>query len=300
MMWLEGLSNQRFLFLVKAALAAALLLSCMFLVRDALTFLRWEGKAPQETAEKTAGRAERLLLEHYEPLLKDNVFGFPPGTLTPISAAVDEAELFAPSNGSVDLRLHGAIAWPGGFGYAVLSVDKTKQEIYKRGDLVPGAGRLQYVGIDRVVMESGGENLEFRLPDISGRKGAPSVRKSGGRAGAPKNAFARKTSDNTYIIDQKGVEASLGNPKRMLTDARLLPNMVNGAQQGFVIREIKPNGLYGTLGLQNGDILLRVNDFDISSAETGLQAFTALQGMDRIELGILRNGNKMNLTYIIR
>jgi general secretion pathway protein C len=152
-----------------------------------------------------------------------------------------------------------------------------------------------------VIIESGGENLEFRLPDISGLKGAPPpLRRSDRKAGSRSNSFARKTSDNTYIIDQKGVEASLANPKRMLTDARLLPNIVNGKQKGFVIREIKPKGLYGTLGLQNGDILLRVNEFDISSAETGLQAFTALQGMDRIDLDIQRNGNRMNLTYIIR
>ena len=300
-MWIERLSNRRFLALANTLLVAALILSGLLLVRDALMFLRWEGKTQSNELKMTTGRVERHMLDRYEPLLKNNMFGFPPGTLSPLSAAVDEAEPVALSNGSVDLKLLGAVAWAGGFGYAVLSVDNAAQEIFKRGDTVPGVGSLKYVGIDRVVIESEGEDLEFRLPDIAKIEGAPpSLKRSSRNSGSKKNSFARKTSDNTYIIDQKGVEASLANPKRMLTDARLLPNIVNGKQEGFVIREIKPNGLYGTLGLHNGDILLRVNEFDISSAETGLQAFTAIQGMDRINLDIMRNGNRMNLTYIIR
>jgi general secretion pathway protein C len=86
----------------------------------------------------------------------------------------------------------------------------------------------------------------------------------------------------------------------MLTDARLLPNIVNGRQEGFAMSEVRSGGLYHTLGLRNGDVLLRVNDFDISSTESGLQAFTALKGMDRIKLDMLRNGQRMSLTCIIR
>jgi general secretion pathway protein C len=300
-MWIERLSNRRFFSLANTLLVAALLLTGMLFVRDTLMFLTWEGKTRPKELKKTTGRLERHTLDQYEQLLKNNVFGFPPGTLSPLSAVVDEVEQVALSNGSVDLELLGAVAWAGGFGYAVLSVNNAEQEIYKRGDTVPGAGSLKHVGIDRVVIESEGEDLEFRLPDIAKIESAPpSLKRSGRKSGLKKASFARKTADNTYIIDQKGVEASLANPKRMLTDARLLPNIVNGKQEGFVIREIRPNGLYETLGLLNGDILLRVNEFDISSAETGLQAFTALQGMDRIDLDIMRNGNRMNLTYIIR
>jgi general secretion pathway protein C len=300
-MWLERLSNRKFLALTNALLVAILSLSAMLLVRDTIVLLRWEGKAKAGESKKTTGRFVRHSLDYYESLLKDNMFGFPPGTLFPISAAVDAAEPVAPSNGSADIKLLGAVSWEGGFGYAVLSLNNAEQEIYRRGDIVPGAGSLKHVGIDRVVIESGGETLELRLPDLSKTVSSPpSVRPSVRDAGARLNSFTRKTSENTYVIDQKGVEASLANPKRMLTDARLLPNFVAGKQNGFVIREIKPDGLYGRLGLQNGDILLRVNEFDISSAETGLQAFTALQGMDRIELDIMRNGNRMNLTYIIR
>ena len=112
--------------------------------------------------------------------------------------------------------------------------------------------------------------------------------------------FARKTEEGSYILDQKAIQAALEKPRQIMTDARLLPHMVDGKQEGFVIREIKPGGVYQSLGLRNGDILLRVNEFGLSNPETALQAFTALRGMDRLELDVVRGGSKMSLTYDIR
>jgi general secretion pathway protein C len=102
------------------------------------------------------------------------------------------------------------------------------------------------------------------------------------------------------MVDRAAVQAALADPKQIMTDARLLPNMVEGRQEGFVIREIRPGGVYQSLGLRNGDVLLRVNEFDISDPETALQVFTALRGMDKVELDIVRGGSRMTLTYAIR
>ena len=85
-----------------------------------------------------------------------------------------------------------------------------------------------------------------------------------------------------------------------MTDARFIPNVVDGRQQGFILRELKPGGIYQSLGLQNEDILLRINEYDISTPDTALQAFIALRGLDRADLDIVRNGSKMTMTYQIR
>ena len=85
-----------------------------------------------------------------------------------------------------------------------------------------------------------------------------------------------------------------------MTDARFVPNFINGRQQGFELREVKPGGIYSSLGLQNGDVLLRINEFTISNPESALQAFTALKGIDRAQLDIIRGGSRMTMTYQIR
>jgi general secretion pathway protein C len=79
-----------------------------------------------------------------------------------------------------------------------------------------------------------------------------------------------------------------------------MPNIVDGKQKGFVLSEVKAGGIYQSLGLQNGDILLRINEYTISSPEAALQTFTALKGMDRVQLDIIRNGAKMTMTYQIK
>ncbi len=45
---------------------------------------------------------------------------------------------------------------------------------------------------------------------------------------------------------------------------------------------------------------MRINEYDISDPERALQAFTALRGLDRIQLDLIRNGAKMTMTYQIK
>jgi general secretion pathway protein C len=96
------------------------------------------------------------------------------------------------------------------------------------------------------------------------------------------------------------VRKAIENPNQIMTEARLLPYVVEGDVQGFVLSEVKSGGLYDSLGLRNGDVLVRVNDYEISTPESALQAFTALKGMDQVQLDVIRHGSAMTLTYQIR
>ncbi len=86
----------------------------------------------------------------------------------------------------------------------------------------------------------------------------------------------------------------------MMTDARLKPNVANGKEEGFVLNEVKPGGIYHSLGLQDGDVLLRINEYDISNPERALQAFNALRGLDRVQIDMIRSGARMTMTYQIK
>jgi len=52
--------------------------------------------------------------------------------------------------------------------------------------------------------------------------------------------------------------------------------------------------------LQDGDVLLRINEYDISNPERALQAFTALKGMERVQVDLIRSGSRMTMTYQIK
>jgi type II secretion system protein C len=125
----------------------------------------------------------------------------------------------------------------------------------------------------------------------------PHKARGGGRS---ESSFVKKLSDRQYEVNRKSVLQSLEQPEHILTDARLLPNIKDGKQEGFVILEVQPSGLYDNLGLKNNDILLRVNGLVISNPEVAIQAMTALKGMNTIKLDIMRDSEKMSLNYRLR
>ncbi len=85
-----------------------------------------------------------------------------------------------------------------------------------------------------------------------------------------------------------------------MTDARLLPVIKNGKQEGFIISEIVPEGMYHSLGLKNGDTLLKINGLEISNPEVAIQAMSTIKGTNNVNLDIIRNNRKMTLNYQMR
>lgn len=121
--------------------------------------------------------------------------------------------------------------------------------------------------------------------------------KSGGNTPSP---LVINREGNSATLDQRRIQQALENPRQIMTDARFLPNVINGRQEGFVLSEVKPGGIYSSLGLINGDVILRINEHNISSPDSALQTLTAIKGMDRVQLDIIRDSNRMTMNYVIR
>jgi general secretion pathway protein C len=293
---------------LNVTLGALLILAVLLFSRDAVRLIftkdRLEVPPVSESAVFEPEKERKELLE-YAPILENNVFGFPAGRLTPLTSVEERsAEVVF---GAADLKLVGAVAWRDGTGYAIVEGAGTGQEIFKTGDYIEGVGRLLKMEKTSMLIESA--DGEVRVPIKEMESGGAGPRTKAARAArapvpargkAPAGKFAMKTSETSYVVDQKAVDESLENPRNILTDARLLPRMVNGEQEGFVMKEVRSGGIYDKLGLRNNDILLSVNDLQLENPEAALKAFTALRGMNRIELDVLRNGRKMTLTYTLR
>jgi general secretion pathway protein C len=244
------------------------------------------------TASTARVRARHSLLD-YSAILKNNPFGFPAGELTPLTGSRK-----GPSASQTDVTLVGTIAGRRELSYAVFADKTGKQQIIRAGEDVYGLGRLEEVEKNRVVLSSHGRKTEIPLADIVSVKeiktSYPSV--------APRSraSLGRRTGPSTYVVNQQRVLQAINKPDQLLTDARFIPHIVAGRQEGFTLREVRPGGIYAGLGLRNGDVLLRINQYNISNPEAALQAFNALKGMDKAELNIIRKGQKMTLTYQIR
>lgn len=110
----------------------------------------------------------------------------------------------------------------------------------------------------------------------------------------------RKLGEGRFVVDQKEVVASTENLGQLLTQARALPYQENGKTVGFRISEITPGSIYEKIGLQNGDVIQRVNAQDVNDPARFFQLYEGLRNERSIAIDLLRGGQRQTLTYDIR
>lgn len=171
--------------------------------------------------------------------------------------------------------------WMGGDiqGAQVVAIERTRV-------LLMNSGRLEYVSA----------TATDALPPPVEPRAAPAP-----SAAEPKSGVeVRQVGPQSYEVSRRDLDVALANPSELLMQARVIPAMRNGEPQGFKLFSIRQGSLYGRIGLQNGDILQRINGLSIASAERGLEAFQKLRESPHIELEVERNGQPMRLTYAVR
>lgn len=185
-------------------------------------------------------------------------------------------------------------------GYAFIESKDNPQKLFKIGEDVFGAGKLKLVNKESVYIADGGKGFELLL--------AGSVKNPPGRGGElKKNEGVSSVSSDTKkqsgvkekTFQKEEIKRFLDNPKEILTDARLLPNLKDGKQEGFIVREVKPGGFYENIGLVNGDIILRANGIELASPGDGVKIFSMIKELDKVELDIIRNGVRTTQVYHI-
>jgi general secretion pathway protein C len=198
-----------------------------------------------------------------------------------------------------DLILVGTAFGSDNLNYAIFE-DRTqengRQEIVRLGENVFNYGRLKKIERSSVEIERGPANYTVTMPEIV--RNADTPQEQAGEI--PQASFAKQVGEREYILDSRRIQKALENPQQILTHARLLPNIKDGRQEGFSISEVVPGGIYSSLGLRNGDILLRINGLEISNPEVAIQAMSGLKGMSNIDLDVIRNGRKISMNYRIK
>lgn len=110
----------------------------------------------------------------------------------------------------------------------------------------------------------------------------------------------RPTGENTYEVDRGEVDKTLSNLNQVAMQARIVPAFKDGVAQGFKLFSIRPNSIYSKIGVQNGDVIKRINGLDLNSPEKALEVYTKLKDSSRIDLELERNGTTLRKTYNIR
>jgi general secretion pathway protein C len=232
-----------------------------------------------------------------------------PAVKEPSSPAVDPNA--APVKSSLRVKLLGTLlaGLPEWSIASIQDVVTLKTNTYMIGDKVQGA---EVVEIERarviVINNSRREYIDNTAGDgaVAAIAAPPPVIAATSAAGGaypPSQALGngiKATSENEYEVPKTEIDKTLSNLNDVAMQARIVPAFKDGVAQGFKLFSIRPDSIYTKIGIQNGDVIKRINGYDLNSPEKALEIYSKLKEASRIDIEVERNGASVRKTYNVR
>lgn len=110
----------------------------------------------------------------------------------------------------------------------------------------------------------------------------------------------KKLGEHSYEVQRGTVDSLLGNMAVLSRAARIVPEVRDGKAAGFRLFSVKPDGPFGKIGLQNGDVIYAINGLEMTSPDKALEIYTKLKTANHLAVALERNGQKITKDYNIR
>jgi general secretion pathway protein C len=188
---------------------------------------------------------------------------------------------------------------------SVQDMNSQRSTTYMVGDRIQGAEVL-IIERERVIILNNNrkEFIDGQPGDGSGMAMAPPPIAAGPAVQPPPgNGLGngiRAVSENDYEVPRTEIDRTLANLNDVAMQARIVPAFKDGQAQGFKLFSIRPDSIYSKIGVQNGDVIKRINGFELNSPEKALEVYTKLKEASRIEIELERNGSSVRKNYTIR
>jgi len=201
-----------------------------------------------------------------------------------------------------------AIATPERYSLCQLTnTDQNETAVYAAGDTFMNA---RIYGIERL-LEKGPDHDQWKERVLLVNEGRNEyIDNSAPAAGAPNLGVValpppsggegvKQISENQYVVAKKEIDNALTNLSDLATKARIVPSFKNGVPNGFKLFSIVPDSLYAKIGVQNGDVIRRINGYEMNSPDKALEIYQKLRDATRIEIELERRGDTVRKSYSI-
>lgn len=195
------------------------------------------------------------------------------------------------------LRLIGVVMGDERGVFAIIEDLASKQQsLYHVQDSVLDLGEVSEIRRNGVVIRQGNVEELLQLAHAETSSDTPDP------AGAPPTPRKASTSNSPLrkVVDRREVEQAMNDLPKLLSQARAVPNMANGAVNGYRLDYIAPASFYEKIGVQTGDVLQRVNGVDIRDPSTMLSLLQQLKNEQIVKLDVVRNNQRSTITYELR
>lgn len=197
---------------------------------------------------------------------------------------------------SLNLTLSGLVASDDNKIAAAVIENQGKQETYGIGDVIVGTrANLEQVLMDRVLIKHSGKLETLMLDGFDYNK---PVERMSSKAPRPKQAKAPSTG----VVDQrtnksltetaKNLRSELAKDPAKIGDyLRISPKRKDGNIVGYSLRPGKKPEFFKLAGLQNGDVVVQMNGYDLIAPAQAMQAMVEMKQARDISLLVERQGN---------
>ncbi|MBF0424402.1 MAG: hypothetical protein HQL66_01085 [Magnetococcales bacterium] len=180
---------------------------------------------------------------------------------------------------------------PGSGGRALIKTGPEEEKSYRVGDRIAGGPKIKEILFDHVILERDGHREILRLPrslltveQLSPRKKSQSptaqvAARQGATSSGPKDAL-RRLRDLLRL-----------SPDSVLEMVRIDPYFNGGTFEGFKLFPGKDPEYLKQFGLENGDIIIEVNDVRMTDPLKGMEAMAQLAAADTIHLRVKRGAD---------
>jgi len=235
--------------------------------------------------DSAAQAAKREPLPAYAVITDRNLF-----KTTLKEVAGEGGGLLASGEEVAEFDLKGTIAGTDSFGYIIIEEKASKkQRLYKLGSMI-GSARVVSISRNTATISKGGRDVTLKIKQTT----EGSVL---GSDSSPARPTRSDVNRGRMAVSRSEVTEKLQDLQSIMTDAQIRPYFEAGAQQGFIISNIKPESLYQKLGLRNGDVILDVNNKQMQSADDIMELVNLMQSGQNIAVNLKRGGKPESINY---
>lgn len=239
-----------------------------------------------------------------------------PGKIEPkevVEPSAPSADLSsAPVHTTLNVKLLGTMVAEGFAEWSICSVQDVatlKVGTYRKDDEIQGAKVLEIERKRVIILHNNRREFIDETPGSGGPVAAMpiappiAVAKAVNDGPPPSSnlgAGIKQLGENDYDIPRAEIDKTLSNLNDVAMQARIVPAFKDGVAQGFKLFSIRPDSIYSKIGIQNGDVIKRINGYEMNSPEKALEIYSKLKEASRIDIEVERNGAAVRKTYNVR
>ena len=175
---------------------------------------------------------------------------------------------------------------------AIIADAQGRDEQYSIGDTLPGNAELSEIYPDRVILKRNGRFETLRLPEDT----PPAANAAVSRRVQSKRrvSTARGTSQQRLASLRQQLQQ---NPAEIQDVLRASVHTDNaGNMIGYALAPGNNPAIFSELGLVEGDVVIQVNDMQLSDPNNSGRALQVLRSGEPVQVKLLRNGQEQLVT----